>query len=341
MKIENNKLQIKYYLLYSIFLILYFASFNINAEASKNEPEKKKVRIIVFDFEAGKDFNKEDAKTVTDFIRNHMIDKNRYDVVDRKNIDKVLKEVAIQQKCGVSGCEVEIGRYLHADKNMTGTISKFGSSYTINATITDVKQGKYDYGISKESSTIQGLKEASEKLVEELTIRIDSGDDSKTDTKFSFPTINPIIKSAILPGWGQYSNGYKLKGALTFVSFFLVTGAFIVEKNNYDKAHDKYQTNSNWVLLYPSSSNLDIMGYAYAKSLHSDHQKHGEQATTLSALAIGIYLYNIFDIAFISKNANVSSINLYKKEGLALNTSVQRNQVALDRTVSIQYTWSF
>lgn len=339
---KNKKVKMKYYLLYSIFLILYFASFiNINAEASKNEPEKKKIRIIVFDFEAGKDFNKEDAKTVTDFIRNHMIDKNRYDVVDRKNIDKVLKEVAIQQKCGVSGCEVEIGRYLHADKNMTGTISKFGSSYTINATITDVKQGKYDYGISEESSTIKGLKEASEKLVEELTIRIDSGDGAKTDTKITLPTINPIIKSAILPGWGQYSNGYKLKGSLTFISFFAIAGALAVEKNNYDKAHDKYQKNSNMVLFYPSTSNLDILGYALSKSMHSDFQKHGEQATTLSALVIGIYLYNIFDIAFLSKNANVSSVNINKKEGIILNTGVQQNSTALDRTVSLQYTWSF
>lgn len=95
------------------------------------------------------------------------------------------------------------------------------------------------------------------------------------------------------------------------------------------------------VLFYPSTSNLDIFGYAYAKSLHSDHQKYGEQAATLSALAIGIYLYNIIDIAFISKNANVSSINFNKKEGFILNTGVQQNPTALDRTISIQYAWSF
>ena len=92
-------------------------------------PQDKKVRIVVFDFKAVNGVTPSEAEIVSGLIRNELINTNRFEVVDRQNLEKVLSEKKIKQECGID-CEVDIGRFLMADKNMTGTVSKLGSSYS-------------------------------------------------------------------------------------------------------------------------------------------------------------------------------------------------------------------
>jgi hypothetical protein len=55
---------------------------------------------------------------------------------------------------------------------MTGTVSKLGNTYIIDAKITDLKEGKYDFGENENSDTKEGLKDASSKLVAKIVYKI-------------------------------------------------------------------------------------------------------------------------------------------------------------------------
>jgi hypothetical protein len=164
-------------------------------------------------------------------------------------------------------------------------------------------------------------------------------DDKKKQQIIDKKSYSPILKSALVPGWGQYASGDKLKGTLFFSGFLLTGGLLFSKINSFEQARNSYQTNANMTLLYPS--NLAILGYMNSQSLHSNYEKQAQLATTVSAIVVGIYLYNIIDIAFFGKKETAST-SFLKKDGLNFNTGTQStNYSGLERTYSINYTWSF
>ena len=72
-----------------------------------------------------------------------MIELGSYTVVERANIDKILKEQKFQSSgCTDSECAVEIGQLLNADVSVIGTASKFGKTYTLDCRIINVESGE-------------------------------------------------------------------------------------------------------------------------------------------------------------------------------------------------------
>ena len=72
-----------------------------------------------------------------------MIELSDYTIVERANIDKILKEQKFQHSgCTDSECAVEIGQLLNADITVIGTASKFGKTYTLDCRIINVENGE-------------------------------------------------------------------------------------------------------------------------------------------------------------------------------------------------------
>ena len=75
-----------------------------------------------------------EAKVLTQRLTSKMIELSDYTIVERANIDKILKEQKFQHSgCTDSECAVEIGQLINADVTVIGTVSKFGETYTIDA----------------------------------------------------------------------------------------------------------------------------------------------------------------------------------------------------------------
>lgn len=314
--------------------------------------ESKKIRIAIFDFKAGESITKKEANMITDMVRTEMIQKKKFTVIDRENIKTVLAEQGLIQKgCTDTSCEVKLGKMLAANKIMTGSISKLGNSYIITSHVTDVEKGTNDFADKEKTKTIDdmdsAIKELTDKISDAMAGSATDEPQKTTIKKNNEPTskpnqftISPIFKSVFIPGWGQYSNGEKIKGSFIFASFLITTGVLVSEIKNFENTRSAYQTTSNMTILYPS--NLAILGYMNSQSLHSTFEKQGQQATNLSALLVGIYLYNVIDIVFFSKNENEVKASFLKKDGLNLNTGTQTtNSFTMERTISIHYTWSF
>lgn len=85
----------------------------------------------------------EEAKVFTQTLTSRVISLGNYIVVERANIDKILKEQKFQHSgCTNSECAVEIGQLLNADLTIIGSVGKVGQTYTIQTRIINVETGE-------------------------------------------------------------------------------------------------------------------------------------------------------------------------------------------------------
>lgn len=104
------------------------------------------------------DFNAIDAKpslglSVAELMRTELVNKNVFTILERAQMEKVLKEQGFQ-RTGVREVEsaVEMGRLLAAKKILVGTVSRFGATYTINCRIIGVEKGVAEFASSVQAA---------------------------------------------------------------------------------------------------------------------------------------------------------------------------------------------
>ncbi len=100
--------------------------------------------IAVLDLIAKNGLTQAEASTLTDRVRSLVIRHGQYQILERENIERILKEQGFQstQNCEDTQCSLEIGRLLAVKQIMTGSVSKLGNLYAINLRIIDVQNGR-------------------------------------------------------------------------------------------------------------------------------------------------------------------------------------------------------
>jgi len=87
--------------------------------------------------------SKQEATILTQRLTTELISLDKYQVVERNNMDKILKEQKFQHSgCTDSECAVEIGQLLNSDFIVIGSVNKFGDTYALDARLIDVGLGK-------------------------------------------------------------------------------------------------------------------------------------------------------------------------------------------------------
>ena len=85
----------------------------------------------------------QEATILTQRLTTKLISLNKYQVVERNNMDKILKEQKFQHSgCTDNECAVEIGQLLNSDYIVTGSVNKFGDTYALDARLIDVGLGQ-------------------------------------------------------------------------------------------------------------------------------------------------------------------------------------------------------
>ncbi|MBI4977859.1 MAG: hypothetical protein HZC28_10265 [Spirochaetes bacterium] len=96
-------------------------------------------RVAVMDFQ-GKAVSADDASALADSFRAYLVDTKMFTVIDRASMDKIMKEQSFQQTgCSDTACAVQIGKILNMEYMFTGTLSKFGSTYTVSVNLINVE----------------------------------------------------------------------------------------------------------------------------------------------------------------------------------------------------------
>lgn len=231
-----------------------------------------------------------DTSTLISKLSNYFVNSKAVKIIDREN----LKELLSEQAFGSSGL-VDVA-----------TAKRLGKLYGVDAFIFgNVK----DWEGSEKGSVLNANIKVSLKMINVNTAQIVWADElqgsfseSKKDIYAFFGeeykepvswTV-PAARSAIFPGWGQMVNGQKQKG-LGFMGLEVLTiGAAYYAHTQYVSAWNKY---------LGATTRADMDKY------YDEAYRYDSNRKSLIYLAIGVWLWNIYDAGI---NCNVSTAsNVY------------------------------
>lgn len=126
--------------------------------------------VAVLELE-GKGLTEMEASILTDRLRHELFQTGKYRVVERELMGEILNEQGFQlSECTSTECMVEIGQLLGVDQMVGGSVSKFGTMYTIAVRLVSVETGEflgtatYDHEGRMEDLLKYGMKVVSSKL---------------------------------------------------------------------------------------------------------------------------------------------------------------------------------
>ncbi|HMW33424.1 MAG TPA: CsgG/HfaB family protein [bacterium] len=132
-------------------VVLMLIVFGIGIYGQKQEKERKPTAAVL-DFKIISGLTPQEAAALTSKFRNSFSNTGKYTVLERGEMDKILKEQDFKMSdvCNSSECAVEIGQLLAAEKMVTGDIGKIGETYSVTIKLLDVTTGKVDVTINEE-----------------------------------------------------------------------------------------------------------------------------------------------------------------------------------------------
>ncbi len=105
-------------------------------------------------------------------IRTHLVNMDRFVVIERTQMDAILKEQGFQRTgCTDQECAVEMGKLMSANMIMIGSVSPLGKAIVLNVRIVDVEKGRIEYAGMEKADTESMLDRAVEKVVQQLVDR--------------------------------------------------------------------------------------------------------------------------------------------------------------------------
>lgn len=184
-------------------LVLLIGCLSMAWGANSNKPV-----VAVFEFNA-ENLDSATGRSFTQRFQTEIQKTDKYQLVDRLQIDQVLTEQGLQQSgaCDSEKCQVEMGRMIGADKLIHGTVSKVGSLFSVTINLVDVESGSILKSIARdEPGGIESLFAGGlQKMAMELTGATDS-------------TPKPSYKTAYWVGGGILATAVA-----GFAVFFLAT----------------------------------------------------------------------------------------------------------------------
>lgn len=132
----------------------------------------EKMTIAIMDFTA-KDINTLEASKISELIRSEMINSGQYIVLERTQVDKILKEQGFQMTgCTDVTCAVQVGKMLSARKILVGTVMRFGGNIAITGRVVDVEKGIAEFAEKERALSKDDEFYMIERFCDKLTMRI-------------------------------------------------------------------------------------------------------------------------------------------------------------------------
>ena len=135
-----------------VFLLAILTVSGASAAEKKNKSEIKTVDnyVAIFDFEV-RDKDKEISRPLADKVIHEFSQSDKYEVIDRGNMNKILKEQKFQMSgCVAQECKVEAGQILGVGKIVNGSVGMVGKVYYLTLQLIDVKTGKVELSAEDE-----------------------------------------------------------------------------------------------------------------------------------------------------------------------------------------------
>ena len=219
----------KKYVINNIFIILFFFIMTSYSDAAK-------MRIAVMDLQP-RGMSKSTASMVSDLIRTEMINIGKFVIIERAQMDTIMKEQGFQQTgCTDVDCAVQVGKMLSAKKMLVGTIMKLGGRIIINARIVDVEKGIAEFGQKQDAKSEADLYDAVSKFANKLSKRI-KGTGAEEEEEEEEEEVEIKLPSKPIPE-------YKITNYVV-----MITGAYLLPQQTFaDMAGAGYGANLNFIM---------------------------------------------------------------------------------------------
>jgi len=122
-------------------------SFQDSIKAGLPAPTRR-MAIAVLPFE-GRGISSIEAMALSDRLRAEVMACNVYDVMERAEMEKILKEQAFQLTgaCSDISCIVQVGQLIAVTRIIGGSISKVGNIYTVEGRLINVETGSIEKSV--------------------------------------------------------------------------------------------------------------------------------------------------------------------------------------------------
>jgi TolB-like protein len=196
-----------------------------NPTPTETPQPAERVRVAIVDFKAigaPADF----GEAVAENLRNSLVQHKQFKVVERAQIDKALKEQSFGQSGLVDAKQaVTLGKLVGAKIIVVGSVTKIGTTYTVNARFIDVETGEATDARSIKTNHEDDIAQ----VVDELAAELSGKSGTSTFPAAANGQAQPprmvktgkskalaLTMSLLIPGTGQFYAGNAGSGALQF-----------------------------------------------------------------------------------------------------------------------------
>ena len=137
--------------LFCSFFVLTLLPVFCPAEDAAVPVPAKKMALAAMDFEA-RGISAFEALSLSDRFRSELISTNVFSVMERNQMDVILKEQGFQQSgaCSEASCIVEMGQLIAVQRMVAGSVGKVGDIYTVEVKMLDVQSGQIVRTVSED-----------------------------------------------------------------------------------------------------------------------------------------------------------------------------------------------
>jgi hypothetical protein len=266
----------------SIPFVVLMMTITISAFAAE------KMQIAVLDLHP-KGVSKIVSGAVSDIIRSEMVKTGLFAVVERSQMDEIMKEQGFQMTgCTDQSCAVKVGKLLSAKKILIGEINKIGKAFMITVRIVDVEKGLSEFAANEKAETEDVLDKAGMNITRKLSENIVEGNKEFFVVR---KTRSGYYLRSIVPGWGQIYAEHEIKGSVFAGVFLASVGYSVYSYMDYNKKNKDYKD-------LPAGTSLSVFDSKADKAKKAENMKY-----ISFGICGAVYLTHWVDVIFFSKPA--------------------------------------
>src|SRR3989339_712748 len=164
------------------------------------DPSQKREPIAVLEV-SGNGIEKSETKGLSDRLRAELFNTGCYDVMEREQMNDILKEQGFQQSgmCDEASCLVQVGQLVGVKYMVGSSVTRIGNLYSVSARIIDVSSGKI---VRTATADVTGdLEKVLKETMQDIARSI-SG--LKVYSRANIPAYACLGTAAVLAGVGGY-----------------------------------------------------------------------------------------------------------------------------------------
>ena len=217
-----------------ILILLVLPLFAIPAYSAE------KMSIAILDLRA-EGVSEETARRATDLLRADFMSIDTFAVVEKERVDAAMRERGLQKNgCAGSVCALRVGELLSVKRVLFGDVRRRGDGVLITVVVVNVERAVAELAPMELVHAGDTVDEAIESIKGEVVELVSEEREAELLAERRRPAVQRETQFAvereramtgyylrgIVPGWGQYYGGYRMKG-YAFFGAFVLAGAFM------------------------------------------------------------------------------------------------------------------